>query len=47
MRWAGHVARMLRRELHIGYLWERGWVNNIKMDIREVEWDGMDWIHLA
>jgi hypothetical protein len=21
MRWAGHVARMGRREMHIGYLW--------------------------
>jgi hypothetical protein len=20
------------------------WVNNIKMDLRELEWDGMDWI---
>jgi hypothetical protein len=20
------------------------WVNNIKMDIREIGWDGMDWI---
>jgi hypothetical protein len=23
------------------------WVYNIKMDLREVEWDGMDWIDLA
>jgi hypothetical protein len=23
------------------------WVNNIKMDIREIGWDGMDWIDLA
>jgi hypothetical protein len=22
-------------------------VNNIKMDLRELEWDGMDWIYLA
>jgi hypothetical protein len=22
MRWAGHVARMRRREMHIGYWWE-------------------------
>jgi hypothetical protein len=21
--------------------------DNIKMELREVEWDGMDWIHLA
>jgi hypothetical protein len=23
------------------------WVNNIKMDLTEIELDGMDWIHLA
>jgi hypothetical protein len=22
-------------------------VDNIKMDLREIEWDGMDWIELA
>jgi hypothetical protein len=25
----------------------RRWVNNIKIDLREIEWDGMDWIDLA
>jgi hypothetical protein len=59
MRWAGHVARMgekrnayrilvgkpkgkrlLRRPRH-------RWVGNIKMDLREMGWDGMDWIDLA
>jgi hypothetical protein len=24
----------------------RRWVDNIKMDLRETEWDGMDWIDL-
>jgi hypothetical protein len=24
-----------------------GWVDNIKIDIRETDWDGMDWINLA
>jgi hypothetical protein len=24
----------------------RRWVGNIKMDLREIEWDGMDWIDL-
>jgi hypothetical protein len=24
----------------------RKWVNNIKMDLREIGWDGMDWIDL-
>jgi hypothetical protein len=23
------------------------WVNNINMDLREIEWNGMDWIDLA
>jgi hypothetical protein len=23
------------------------WVDNIKMDLRETGWDGMDWIELA
>jgi hypothetical protein len=23
------------------------WVDNIKIDVRETEWDGMDWIDLA
>jgi hypothetical protein len=25
----------------------RRWVDNIKIDVREIEWDGMDWIDLA
>jgi hypothetical protein len=25
----------------------RRWVDNIKMDPREITWDGMDWIDLA
>jgi hypothetical protein len=25
----------------------RRWVGNIKMDLREIGWDGMDWIYLA
>jgi hypothetical protein len=25
----------------------RSWMNNIKMDLREIGWDGMDWIDLA
>jgi hypothetical protein len=24
-----------------------GWMANIKMDLREMEWGGMDWIDLA
>jgi hypothetical protein len=26
---------------------KRRWVDNIKMDFREIGWDGMDWIDLA
>jgi hypothetical protein len=25
----------------------RRWVNNIKMDLREIGWDGMNWIDRA
>jgi hypothetical protein len=25
----------------------RRWEDNIKMDLREIGWAGMDWIHLA
>jgi hypothetical protein len=25
----------------------RRWVDNIKMDLRGIRWDGMDWIDLA
>jgi hypothetical protein len=25
----------------------RKWMDNIKMDLREVGWDGRDWINLA
>jgi hypothetical protein len=40
MRWAGHVARMGRREI---FRWE----DNIKMDLREIGIDGANWIRLA
>jgi hypothetical protein len=25
----------------------RRWMDNIKTDLREIEWDGVDWIHMA
>jgi hypothetical protein len=25
----------------------RRWVDNIKIDLREIRWDGMDWIDLV
>jgi hypothetical protein len=55
MRWAGHVARMgeKRNAYRILVGNPEGkrplgrprlrWVNNIKMDLREIRWDGMDW----
>jgi hypothetical protein len=45
--------------MHIGFWWEklegkkllgrprRRWVDKTKMDLREREWGGMDWIHLT
>jgi hypothetical protein len=49
---------MGRRGMYIGYWWEtqkerplgrprRRWVDNIKMDLRNIGWDGMDWIDLT
>jgi hypothetical protein len=59
MRCAGHVARMgeprnayrlLVRNPEGNRLLGRPrhrWVDKIKMDLREIGWDGMDWIDLA
>jgi hypothetical protein len=45
--------------MHVGCWWEiqkktrplerprRRWADNIKMDLREIRWDGMDWIDVA
>jgi hypothetical protein len=59
MRWAGHVARMgEKRNAHrilvgkpegkrpLGRPRCR-WVDNVKMDRREIGWDGVDWIDIA
>jgi hypothetical protein len=53
MRLAGYVTVMGRKGKHIGYWWESqterspgrprpGWVGNIKINLREIGWDGMD-----
>jgi hypothetical protein len=54
IRCEGHVARTGRKGMHTGFLWEgqkeerpqerprRGWDDNIKMDLREMGWGGMD-----
>jgi hypothetical protein len=59
MRGAGHVERMGEKRNAYGILVgnpeekrplgrpRRRWVNNTKMNLREIGWDGMDWIDLA
>jgi hypothetical protein len=59
MKWAGHVARMgeTRNAYRILVVQPEGkrplgrqrrrWVDNIKMDLREIGWDGMDRIEMA
>jgi hypothetical protein len=59
MRWAGHIARMGEKrnayrilvgkpegKRRLGRRRSR-WVDNIKMDLREIGWDGIDRIDLA
>jgi hypothetical protein len=59
MRWAGHVARLgetrnayrilvakPERKRSLGRP-RRRCVNDIKVDFREIGWDGMDWIDLG
>jgi hypothetical protein len=59
MRWAGHVARMGETKNAYRILVgkpermrplgrpRRRWMDNIKMHLGEIGWDGMDWINLA
>jgi hypothetical protein len=59
MRWAGHVARRREKRnayrIFVGKSQgkrplgrpRRRWVDYIKMDLREIRSDGMDWIDLA
>jgi hypothetical protein len=59
MQWAGHVARigakMNAYRILVGKPEGKRplgrprcrWVGNIKMDLREIGWDGVDWIDLA
>jgi hypothetical protein len=55
MRWAGHVARMgeVRGAYNIlvgkpeGRRRRRRWEDKIKMDLREIGFGDVDWIHLA
>jgi hypothetical protein len=59
MRWARHVARMGEKKNACRLLAgkpegkrplgkpRRRWVDNIKMDLLEIGWGGVDWIGLA
>jgi hypothetical protein len=59
MRYAGNIVRIGEKRNEYRILMEkqagkrplgrprRRWVGNIKMDLRETGWDGMDWIDLA
>jgi hypothetical protein len=59
MGWVGHVACMRnKRNTYRSLVWKpdgkrplgrprRRWVDNIKMDLREIAPRGMDWIDLA
>jgi hypothetical protein len=59
MKWAGHVARMGEKRNAYRILVEkpegrrplerprRRWVDNIKIDLREIGWDDVDWFDLA
>jgi hypothetical protein len=59
MRWAGHVARIGEKRNAYKLLMFKPegkralgrpryrWGDNIKIDLRETGWDGMDWIDLA
>jgi hypothetical protein len=38
---SGHVARRLEKETTKP---RRRWVDNIKINLREIGWDGVDWI---
>jgi hypothetical protein len=59
MRWEGHVAQMGETRNAYRLLLgkpegkrplgrpRRGWLDNIKINLREIGWNGMDWIELA
>jgi hypothetical protein len=59
MRWTGHVARMGEKRNAYRILVvkpegmrplgrpKRRWVDNIKIDLREIGWDGVAWIDLG
>jgi hypothetical protein len=54
MRWARHIAHIVYNILVRkpegktlpGRHW-RSWECNIRVDLREIGWEGVDWMHLA
>jgi hypothetical protein len=59
MRWVGHVARLGEIRSGYSFLVgksgrkrprgrrRRRWKDNIRMDLRKIEWVGVDWMHQA
>jgi hypothetical protein len=59
MRWTGYVARLEeKRNAYMVLVRKsegrrplrrprRRWVDNIKIDLREIGWDGVDWVNLT
>jgi hypothetical protein len=59
VKWAGHIVRRVEKRNSYRILVGEPegesplgrpkckWLDNIKMDLREREWVGMDWIDLA
>jgi hypothetical protein len=59
MRWVGHVAQIGEKRKAYRVLVgkpegkrpvgrpRRSWVDHVNIDLRELRWDGMDWIDLA
>jgi hypothetical protein len=59
MRWAGRVARVReKRNAYRVLVWKPEgtrqlegprcwWENNIKINLKEIEWEDLDWIYVA
>jgi hypothetical protein len=43
----GLITECRNLEMYAWYVPRCRWVDNIKIDLREIGWDGMDWIDLA
>jgi hypothetical protein len=56
MKWAEHVARTWKREVHKKFIeesegkkslaWPRSKWGNIEMDLKEIGYENVDWINL-